>query len=73
MFIFFCSFLALVGKKRTKEAPLKGEGRGKIRKNNWQFKLIALSEFFAIPYPLRIPLPLLVSFNFMGWVLKREY
>ena len=58
-----CSLLARVGKKRTKETPLKGEEHFKTRQGQRWLEGWCIAEFFAIPSPLRIPLP---SFSARG-------
>ncbi len=54
--MFICSFLARVGKKRTKETPFKVERRLKIRQAECSFKLVVMPNFLAILSPLKIPL-----------------
>ena len=54
--MFVCSFLARVGKKRTKETPLKGEGCFKIRREGLRTKIQQLCRIFCNPLPLKNPI-----------------
>ena len=54
--MFVCSFLARVGKKRTKETPLKGEGCFKIRQEGSRSKIQQLCRIFCNPLPLKNPI-----------------
>ena len=55
-YLSLCSFLAHVGKKRTKETPLKGKRCFKSRQIVSEIKPFVNAELFAILSPLRIPL-----------------
>ena len=54
--MFVCSFLARVGKKRTKETPLKGEGCFKIRQEGSRSKIQQLCRIFCNPLKMKLGL-----------------